>query len=222
MRVPLQTRHRKHAERDDHQTPRGFGAPSRKVELYSELLAEAGYPPLPEFEEPRSSPRSRPDLAERSPLILSCAKSRWFCETQHRNLPSLRRSAPDPPIEIHPDTARARGIGSGDWVRIDTPQGSVRARAKLNANLDPQVVYGQHGWCNPATSSASPATRRSARTAPTSTCAAPTAQRPDQRQLAPARLNLRHRPPGAADEAGVVTNRTTAPRQADDRTRPTS
>ena len=32
--------------------------------------------------------------------------------------------------------------GSG----IETPLGSVRARAKLNANLDPQVVCGQHGW----------------------------------------------------------------------------
>jgi hypothetical protein len=29
---------------------------------------------------------------------------------------------------------------------MDTPHGSVRARAKLNAKLDPQVVFGQHGW----------------------------------------------------------------------------
>jgi anaerobic selenocysteine-containing dehydrogenase len=34
-------------------------------------------------------------------------------------------------------------------VRVDTPHGSIRARAKLNANLDPQVVYGQHGWWQP-------------------------------------------------------------------------
>ena len=31
-------------------------------------------------------------------------------------------------------------------MRIETPQGSVRARAKLNASLDPRVVCGQHGW----------------------------------------------------------------------------
>lgn len=153
VRVPLQTRHRKHAERDDQETPRGFGTPSRKVELYSELLAEAGYPPLPEFEEPRSSPRSRPDLAERFPLILSCAKSLWFCETQHRN---LRRA----------------------WPR--------RLPAVRPGQRQPQPG------------------------------AAPTSQRPDQRQLAPARLNLRHRPPGAVDAAGVVSNRVTAPREAAD------
>jgi hypothetical protein len=26
------------------------------------------------------------------------------------------------------------------------PEGSVRAQARLNANLDPHVVVGQHGW----------------------------------------------------------------------------
>jgi anaerobic selenocysteine-containing dehydrogenase len=149
VRVPVQTRHRKYAELDDAGVPQGFATPSRKIELYSEELAEHGHPPLPEFEEPRTSPRSRPDLADRFPLILSCAKSLWFCETQHRNLPALRRSAPDPPVELHPATARARGIAAGDWVRIDTPHGSVRARARLNANLDPQVVVGQHGWWQP-------------------------------------------------------------------------
>lgn len=145
IRVPLTTRHRKYADADDG-VPRGFRTPSRKVELYSEVLLEHGYPPLPEFAEPAVSPRSRPDLAQRFPLILTCAKTLWFCETQHRNVASLRRKMPDPHVELHPDTARARGIGAGDWVRIDTPHGSVRARAKLTARLDPQVVSGQHGW----------------------------------------------------------------------------
>jgi len=49
-----------------------------------EVLAEHGYPPLPEFEEPPMSPRSRPELARRFPLILTCAKSLRFCESQHR------------------------------------------------------------------------------------------------------------------------------------------
>jgi anaerobic selenocysteine-containing dehydrogenase len=145
IRVPLSTRYRKYAETDG-DGPRGFRTPSRKVELYSEVLADHGYPPLPEFEEPPTSPRSRPDLARRYPLILTCAKSLRFCESQHRNLPSLRRAAPDPQIELHPDTALARGIAAGDWVRIDTPQGSVRARARLNGGLAPEVVCGQHGW----------------------------------------------------------------------------
>jgi anaerobic selenocysteine-containing dehydrogenase len=31
-------------------------------------------------------------------------------------------------------------------VSIETPEGSVRARARLNGDLDPRVVAGEHGW----------------------------------------------------------------------------
>ena len=139
VRVPLLTRYRKY-------TDTGFATPSGKVELYSATLAAHGYSPLPAFEEPRTSPRSRKDLADRFPLVLSCAKSLFFCETQHRQVAALRKSAPDPQVEVHPATAAARGIGAGDWVSLNTPRGRVRARAKLNPSLDPQVVFAQHGW----------------------------------------------------------------------------
>jgi len=39
-----------------------------------------------------------------------------------------------------------RGRGPGDWVSVETPEGSVRARARLNDTLKPNVVCGQHGW----------------------------------------------------------------------------
>jgi anaerobic selenocysteine-containing dehydrogenase len=139
VRVPLTTRYRKYAET-------GFATPSGKVELYSSTLAAYGYAPLPTFEEPRTSPRSRPDLADRYPLVLSCAKSLFFCESQHRQVAALRKSAPEPKVEMHPSTAAARGILAGDWVSLDTPHGSVRARARFNASLDPGVVFGEHGW----------------------------------------------------------------------------
>jgi anaerobic selenocysteine-containing dehydrogenase len=49
-------------------------------------------------------------------------------------------------VVLHPAAARTRGIADGDWVSIETPEGSVRARARLNADLDPRVVVGEHGW----------------------------------------------------------------------------
>jgi len=91
-----------------------------------------------------------PALAARAgralPAGLTSAKDTLFCESQHRNIAGLRRRTPDPPVELHPDAARARGIEEGDWVRIETPKGSVLARAKLNAALQADVVCGQHGW----------------------------------------------------------------------------
>lgn len=145
VRASVQTRYRKFAEQQDGK-PQGFATPTRKIELYSETLLENGYPPLPEYVEPLVGPISRPDLAERFPLILTCAKHALFCESQHRALPHLRRQAPDPEVELHPSVTEERGIGPGDWVHIETPGGSVRARARMNNTLAPNVVCGQHGW----------------------------------------------------------------------------
>ena len=145
IQVPAQTRHRKFASPND-DAPAGFRTPSGKVELYSEVLLDHGYPPIAAFVEPAVSPRSRPDLSGRFPLLLTGAKGLHFCETQHRNLPRLRSRQPDPPVELHPDTATERGIADGDWVRIETPQGTVHARAAFNPSLDRTVVCAQHGW----------------------------------------------------------------------------
>jgi anaerobic selenocysteine-containing dehydrogenase len=145
MRLPLQTRYRKFAELKDG-VPAGFDTLSRKIELYSETMLDHGYLPLPDYEEPLVSPLSRPELNEQYPLILTCAKHTLFCESQHRALPSLRRQALDPEVELHPAAAAERAIRPGDWVRIETPAGSVRARARLNDTLQPNVVCGQHGW----------------------------------------------------------------------------
>jgi anaerobic selenocysteine-containing dehydrogenase len=145
VRVPLQPRYQKYAAEIDG-VPTGFATPTRRIELYSEIFLDHGYPPLPDFEEPLVSLISRPDLAERYPLILTSTKSAQFCESQHRALPSLRKRARDPEVELHPEAAAKRGIAPGDWVMIETPHGAVRARARLNESLEPRVVCGQHGW----------------------------------------------------------------------------
>ncbi|HVH81115.1 MAG TPA: molybdopterin dinucleotide binding domain-containing protein, partial [Stellaceae bacterium] len=99
-----------------------------------------------EFEEPGMGPVARPDLTTRYPLVLTCAKPSVFLQTQFRALPSLRKRARYPEVELHPITAQARGIADGDWVNLATPEGSVRVRARLNGGLDPRVVVGEHGW----------------------------------------------------------------------------
>jgi anaerobic selenocysteine-containing dehydrogenase len=145
LRMPLETRYRKYAEMKDG-VPRGFNTPSRRVEFFSETLLDSGYAPLPDYEEPLVSPRSDPELARLYPLVLTCTKEAHYCESQHRGLPSLRRRAPDPQIDLHPQAAAERGIEVGDWVRIETPNGAARTRARFDDMLLPDVVCGQHGW----------------------------------------------------------------------------
>ncbi len=147
--LPLETQHRKYTVADDDGRPAGFNTPTRRIELYAEAFLDIGQPPVPTFTEPALSPRSRPDLAEEFPLVLTCAKSLYFCETQHRQVAFLRRHSRDPEVELHPETARTRNITEGQWVEIATPKGSVQARAVFNASLTPDVVCGQHGWFDP-------------------------------------------------------------------------
>ena len=149
FKLPLETRHRKYEAVRQDGVPAGFDTPTGRVELYAEAFLDIGQPALPTFTEPALSPRSRPDLADEFPLVLTCAKSLYFCETQHRQIAFLRRHVPDPEVELHPATASARGIAEGQWVEIATPKGSVKARAAFNETLSPSVVCGQHGWLEP-------------------------------------------------------------------------
>jgi anaerobic selenocysteine-containing dehydrogenase len=61
-------------------------------------------------------------------------------------MPSLRKRAMHPEVQIHPAAAAARGIAGGSWVAVETPAGAMRALALLNDKLDPRVVIGEHGW----------------------------------------------------------------------------
>jgi anaerobic selenocysteine-containing dehydrogenase len=147
VRVPLTTRYGKHAVPNTEGHAPGFATPSRKIEIWSETLAEHGQSALPRFSEP--SQGTKLAISETSasyPLTLTCAKPTVFCQTQHRSIPSLRARALHPELEMHPEAAAARGIVAGSWVKLKTPVGAMRARARLNDKLDPRVVVGEHGW----------------------------------------------------------------------------
>jgi anaerobic selenocysteine-containing dehydrogenase len=146
LRKPLTTHHIKHAASDDKGNPRGFATPSRKIEFWSETFLDHGHSALPDFVEPPIGPFGRPDLVASFPLILTCAKPSLFCQSQHRALPTLRKRALHPEIELNPATAAKRGINNGDWVYVRTPAGGMRARARFSEKLDPRVVVGEHGW----------------------------------------------------------------------------
>lgn len=149
--LPRETRYRKYAGDGGGPAP-GFATPSKRVELYSETLLEHGYDPLPGFVEPAVGPASRPDLAGDFPLVLTDTKSNHYIHSQYRHVPKLRRHEKEPRVELHPDTASARGIADGDWVTLSTPHASARVKARFSSALDPRVVRATVGWwqaCEP-------------------------------------------------------------------------
>lgn len=148
INLGLKASYRKYAETVNGQTA-GFGTPSKRVELYSESFRANGYDPLPRYVEPAVGPYSRPDLAESFPLVLTDTKTPHFIHSQYRHLGRLRRHEREPRIEMHPETARERGISEGDWVEVRTPHAGARMVARFAAAMDRRVVRATAGWWQP-------------------------------------------------------------------------
>jgi anaerobic selenocysteine-containing dehydrogenase len=127
----------------------GFNTPSGKVEIYSRQLKEWGYDPLPCYQELPESPYSTPDLFEKYPLIFTSAKDPFYFHSSGRNLSSLRKHSSDPLVLLHPETASQQKIEDGDWVKIETERGTIRQKAKLDPDIDPNVIILSYGWWFP-------------------------------------------------------------------------
>jgi len=132
-----------------HYEKNGFETPSKKVELYSQQLAQWGFDPLPQYYEPPETPFSEPEKAKEYPLVLTSRKADVFRHSGGRQIQSLRKEKPDPVLKIHPAAALSLGIKEDDWVQITTVRGSIRQKAHLLDSLDPRVVEVDYAWWFP-------------------------------------------------------------------------
>jgi anaerobic selenocysteine-containing dehydrogenase len=129
----------------------GFGTPTGKFEIWSTILEKWGYDPLPVHVEPAESPISRPDLAEKFPLILNTGvRSPTYWNSNGHPLSTLRRLLPEPLVEIHRDTATNRGIADRSLAWVETPHGKLKMRVHHSDRTRPDVVSVPHGWWQPA------------------------------------------------------------------------
>ncbi|MGM0452970.1 MAG: molybdopterin dinucleotide binding domain-containing protein [Thermodesulfobacteriota bacterium] len=64
----------------------------------------------------------------------------------NRNIASLKKCAPDPELQIHPEIAQNLGIEDGEWVCLASPRGRVEIRARYFGGIDPRVVQAPHGF----------------------------------------------------------------------------
>ena len=97
---------------------------------------------LPNYE----SVQSTPALAARYPLAMISPPSRNFLNSTFVNIASLRASDPEPRLEMHAQDATARGIRSGDTVRVFNDRGDYRCKADVNERARPGVVNGLGVW----------------------------------------------------------------------------
>jgi cysteine desulfurase NifS len=128
----------------------GFDTPTGKFEIASTILEEHGYDPLPLYTEPKEGPLSRPDLAERFPLVLgSGSRVTTDFRSQFHNIPDLVKEQPEPTVTMNSQDAADRTIASGDLVEVVSPRGRVRFRAHVTDNIMPGVVDASMGGGGP-------------------------------------------------------------------------
>ncbi|MGH7114953.1 MAG: molybdopterin-containing oxidoreductase family protein [Stellaceae bacterium] len=113
-----------------------FRTPSGKLEFYSDELAAQGLPPMPDW---RPDPEDERQAA-RWPLRLLTAPGYFQSHTAFSGVAFLRRREGPPCCILHPEDATARGLASGQHVRLFNERGSVGLVLRIADEVRPGVV----------------------------------------------------------------------------------
>jgi anaerobic selenocysteine-containing dehydrogenase len=109
------------------------------MELYSAIMEEKGFPPLPTW---TAVPEHEKMGADE--LILTTYKVAAQIHSRSANCKWLSEIFHDNPAWINPETATALGIGNGDPIRIKSMVGEIETTARLTPAVVPGVVAVSH------------------------------------------------------------------------------
>jgi anaerobic selenocysteine-containing dehydrogenase len=121
-----------------------FPTHSGKAELYSEQLAAEGLHPVVSFTPPVESRHSA--AAGFYPLEMLARKADNFLNSSFTNIPSVQELEERELLEISQADARARGITSGERVRVFNSRGEIFLTAKVDGTVQPGVVSARLNW----------------------------------------------------------------------------
>lgn len=141
--------------------PKGFGTPSKKLELYGEVWIELGrtgkpyaldevppvsvdYDPLPWYAEPAESPLR--DIAKEFPLVLTNGRLPMFHHGTLRNNPYMRELYPVPEAWVNPVDAKKYGVAHDDWIWLESKRGKIRGKCRVTEGIPVGVVYMERFW----------------------------------------------------------------------------
>lgn len=126
---------------------KGFDTPSGRVEFFSERLRAAGHMPVPYMDGGNIDPISFSDqLAGDHVIGISGERTNRFTHTQFHNIPVLLKEEPEAFVDIHPEDGRKRGISNNDLIRVKTPRGYIKMKARLSDVVHPDSIRIAWGW----------------------------------------------------------------------------
>jgi anaerobic selenocysteine-containing dehydrogenase len=124
-----------------------FPTKSGRIEFYVERMIPFDQQ-LPGFKEPVEATPTNP-LFKKYPLIFLSTHTRFRTHSQYVNLPWLKEinNNGEGFLEINPVDAAARGLDTGDVVKVFNDRGYMKVRARLTEGIKPGVVNCyQGGW----------------------------------------------------------------------------
>lgn len=127
----------------------GFRAPGGKANIWSEVLEENGFDPLPSWIEPSESPRAQPEVAKEYPCVVFTGRSGpMYVHEQRRTIPWLREMQPEAYLWINSAWARELGIHDGELVKVSSPRGSILIKAEPTPIIKRGWLYVPGGWAD--------------------------------------------------------------------------
>jgi anaerobic selenocysteine-containing dehydrogenase len=130
----------------------GFNTPSRKFEVYSRRMENAGFSALPVYEQPPGSKDLGPVVStvrEQTPGAQDAGQDTFtmvtFQSSVHTDTTTavsiwLNEIAHDNPLWINAEVAKERGIKKGDTLVVTSPLGAVKVKAWPTQGIHPNVV----------------------------------------------------------------------------------
>jgi anaerobic selenocysteine-containing dehydrogenase len=120
----------------------GFPTPSGKCEFFSDRLVAQGMDGLPNHIANYEVPMAQAEFL----LAMISPPARNFLNSTFVNVKSLRDIEGQPLLEISSEDATARGIATGDVVRIFNARGEYRCVAEVSSRARAGVVHGLGIW----------------------------------------------------------------------------
>ncbi|MEO2076860.1 MAG: molybdopterin oxidoreductase family protein [Bacillus sp. (in: firmicutes)] len=120
--------------------PGKLATPSGKIELYSERMMAAGYPPLPSYI-PLKADGDHPFQFVPGP-------NHNFLNSTFSNNEKHVTLEKEPRVHLHQKDAHRLGIEEGDQVRVWNNRGECVLRASVGENVLPGVVVTQGLWAD--------------------------------------------------------------------------
>ncbi|MDJ0908746.1 MAG: molybdopterin-dependent oxidoreductase [Woeseiaceae bacterium] len=117
-----------------------FRTPSRKIELYSQQLAEQGFDPMPVY--------TPPDPVPRGYYRLNYGRMPAHTFGKTTNNPLLFELSPENQLWVNPLVAGEHKLESGDYVRLAGTNGVIsnRIRVRVTQRIGPDSVFMAHGF----------------------------------------------------------------------------